>query len=83
MKVQEVIEDVSIATGISISLVDIQQILSIVLLCFNVIWIIVKCGVKVYEHYKNKNYKAIADDIKDGKDELERLTGKDSDSNGK
>lgn len=76
MKIQNVIEDVLIATGITISLVDIQQILSIILLVFNVMWILVKFGLKIYEHIKNKNYTKIADDVKDAKDELEDLKDK-------
>lgn len=73
MKAYNIIEDVLIATGITISLVDIQQVLSIIILCFNVIWIVVKVVLKIVEHYKSKNYQAIADDIKDAKDELEDL----------
>ena len=74
MKIQSIIEDVIIATGIAISLVDIQQILSIILLVFNVGWILFKCGVKIYEKVKSKNYKGIADDIKDTTDELQTLS---------
>ena len=81
VKVQTVIEDVLIATGVTISLLDIQQILSIILLMFNVCWILVKFGLKIYEHIKNKNVKAIADDIKETTDELEDLNGKIKDSN--
>lgn len=80
MKVENIIEDVAIATGTAISLVDIQQVLSIILLVFNVLWITVKMVVKVVDHYKNKDLKAIADDVKDARDEIEQLTGKTNDS---
>ena len=73
MKVYNVIEDVLIATGIAISLTDIQQVLSIIILCMNVVWILVKVGIKIYQHYKEKNIQAIVDDIKTGADELEKL----------
>ena len=76
MKIQSIIEDVLIGSGIVISLVDIQQILSIILLIFNVAWLLVKFGIKIYEHIKNKQYKEIADDIKETKDELEDLSNK-------
>ena len=79
MKVQNIIEDVLIATGIGISLVDMQQVLSIILLVFNVLWILWKFGYRVYLHIKNKNYSAIGDEIKDATDDLEKLTNKDSD----
>lgn len=74
MKIQSIIEDVMIATGITVSLVDIQQILSIILLVFNVVWIIVKCGIKIYEKIKKKDYKGIANDIKETTDELQTLS---------
>lgn len=76
MKVYNVIEDVLIATGIAVSLTDIQQVLSIIILCMNVVWILVKVGIKIYQHYKEKNIQAIADDIKNGADELEDLNKK-------
>ena len=74
MKIQSIIEDVMIATGITVSLVDIQQILSIILLVFNVVWILIKCGIKVYEKFKKKDYKGIANDIKETTDELQTLS---------
>ena len=76
MKSYNIIEDVLIAVGIGVSLVDIQQILSIIILCFNVIWIMVKVVLKIVEHYKAKNYNAIADDVKQSIDELEDLKNK-------
>ena len=75
MKPQSLIEDVLIACGISVSLMDIQQILSIILLVFNVLWILWKFGVRVYNHVKNKQYQEIGNDIEDAKNELETLTG--------
>ena len=75
MKPQSLIEDVLIACGISVSLMDIQQVLSIILLVFNVLWILWKFGVRVYNHIKNKQYQEIGNDIEDAKNELETLTG--------
>ena len=76
MKIQNIIEDVLIASGITISLVDIQQVLSIILLVFNVCWILVKCSLKIYEHIKNKQHTEIANDIKETIDEMEDLKDK-------
>lgn len=78
MKTQSLIEDVLIGVGITVSLIDIQQVLSIILLVFNVLWILWKFGYKVYTHIKQKDYAQIGDDIEDVKDELEHLTNKDS-----
>ena len=83
MKTQNIIEDVLIATGLTISLVDIQQILSIILLVFNVVWILVKCGVRIYEHIKNKNVHAVVDELEQTKNELEELSKDVKDSNDK
>ena len=55
---------------------DIQQLLSIILLIFNVLWLLTKFGIKVYEHIQNKQYKEIVEDIKETKDELEDLSQK-------
>ena len=85
MNVKDVIEDVMIATGVSVSLVDIQQILSVVLLIFNVIWICIKSGVKIYHHIKDKRYDQIDDTVKDAIDNIEKITNQDkkNDSTGK
>ena len=76
MKVQNIIEDVLIGCGITISLIDIQQVLSIILLVFNVCWILWKFGYRIYTHFKNKQFEQIESDIKDAKDEVEQLIDK-------
>lgn len=78
MKPQTIIEDVLITCGITVSLIDIQQILSIILLVFNVCWVLWKFGYRVYTHFKNKQYAEIGNDIKETKDEIETLVDKDS-----
>ena len=83
IKAQNIIEDVSIGTGITISLLDIQQILSIILLVFNVLWILVKFGVKIYEHIKNKNVDGVVQTIEETKNELEQLSDDVKDSKDK
>lgn len=64
-KATDIVEDIAIASGISLSLLDIQRILSIVLLVFNIIWIITKILIKVIKYYRNdgKIDKAEAEDI--------------------
>ena len=83
IKAQNIIEDVLIGTGITISLLDIQQILSIILLVFNVLWILVKFGVKIYEHIKNKNVDGVVQTIEETKNELEQLSDDVKDSKDK
>ena len=69
----EIIEDVLIATGITISLSDIHQILSIIILVVDVVWILFKCGLKIYQKIKEKKYSEIAEDIKTASEELKEL----------
>lgn len=69
-KITNVIDDVLIATGITISLADIHQILSIIILILNVAWILTKLGIKIYQKVKQKKYGEIAEDIQTAKDEL-------------
>ena len=68
-----VIEDVLIGMGITVSLIDIQQILSIVLIVLNVCMILVKVGLKIYEHVKTRKYDQIDDDLKEGIDGIEKI----------
>lgn len=68
-----VIEDVLIGMGITVSLIDIQQILSIVLIVLNVCMILVKVGLKIYDHVKTKKYDQIDDDLKEGIDGIEKI----------
>lgn len=68
-----VIEDVLIGMGITVSLIDIQQILSIILLVLNVSMILVKVGFKIYQHAKEKKYDEIDDDIQEGITGIEQI----------
>lgn len=75
MKTQ-VIEDGLIAVGVTVSIADIQNLLSVILLIFNIVWILVKFGIRAYNHIKNKEYSEIENDVKETKDELETLSQK-------
>ena len=79
---KNVIENCLIGLGITVSLVDIQSVLSIILLVVDVIWIMWKVGFQIYKHVKSGQYEEIENDIKIAHDELDKLTNKE-DSNGK
>lgn len=72
-KITEIVDYVLIGTGVTISLSDIHQILSIIILVFNVLWILTKCVIKIYQKIKEKRYEEIAEDIKSTADELQEL----------
>ena len=68
----EVVEDVIIASGVGVSIIDIQNILSIVLLCFNILWIVAKVIIKLIKYYRDgKLDDAEAADIKHDIDSLD------------
>ena len=77
----DITEDMICVLGISISLADLHQILSIILLSFNIVWLVVKFLVKFVRYYKNdgkidndewndllNDEKEIDDKIKGGRD---------------
>lgn len=77
----DITEDMICVLGISISLTDLQNILSIILLSFNIVWLVVKFVVKFVRYYKNDGHidndewndllndeKEIDDKIKGGRD---------------
>lgn len=70
-RTSEVVEDLAISSGIGVSLVDIQSILSIILLTFNVLWLIFKVIMKIVRYYKN-----------DGKLDEKEMSDIDSDISG-
>ena len=76
MKNINIFEDVLIGLGLTVSIADIQNFLSVILLIFNIVWIIVKFGVKIYNRIKNKDYDGIENDVKETKEELEKLQHK-------
>ena len=69
-----VLEDCLIASGITISLIDIQTILGIIVLSFQVVLILIKTGKRIYKAIKNKNIDEIESAISDGKEQLENLS---------
>lgn len=70
------LEDIFIALGIAISIDQIKTILGIVLLCVEIIWIFIKCGVSIYKKIKQKRYSEIESDITELTDEINKVTDK-------
>lgn len=76
----QVCEDALIIGGTAISLNMIHTVLGIVILSVQVILIIWKAGMRIYNAIKNKNVKEITDTLEDTKDKLTDLKDK---TNGK
>ena len=68
-----VLEDISIALGVAISIEQIETILGIIILVIQIVWILWKCGVSIYNKIKEKRYSEIGEDIKQVQDELSNL----------
>ena len=76
MKHINVLEDVLIVGGVTISLSMIQTILGIIILSFQIILILIKAGKKIYDAIKNKKIDDVEDALNDAKDQLEDLKDK-------
>ena len=69
-----VVDNVLIVCGVTIALVDIQTILGIIILAFQVILIIYRLVRGIIEHYKNKEYDKIETDIQNGIEQIQNLS---------
>ena len=72
-----VIENISIALGVSLGIAQIETILGIILLVFQIILILFKCGRSIYLHVKNKDVDGIQNDLEDTIKQIEHLKDKD------
>lgn len=64
MNKTDALEDIVIASGITVSLVDIQTVMSIILLSFNIIWLCAKLIIKLCRYLKDRKLdKAEIDDL--------------------
>lgn len=77
MKHINVLEDVLIIGGVTISVTMIQSILGIIILSFQIVLILIKGAKKIYDLIKNKKYDEVEDALEETKGELENLKDKD------
>lgn len=49
----DAVEDMVILSGIGVSLVDIQTVMSIVLLTFNILWLVMKFTLKLFRYLRD------------------------------
>ena len=76
MKHINVLEDVLILGGVTISLSMIQTILGIIILSVQVVLILIKAGTKIYNAIKKGKIDDVEDALNDAKDQLEDLKDK-------
>ena len=77
--ITNILEDVSIVFGVTIGISQIETILGIIVLTFQIILILVKCGNKIYHHIKDKDVKGVETDLQETIDELEKISDKNKD----
>lgn len=76
---QDAITTILSGVGITYSIQDVKEIISIILLVLSVINILWVLGSRLYKHIKNKNYQEIPHDINDAVEQLNNLEHKDGD----
>lgn len=74
--VLDVVEDVTIVLGVSISLSNLYTILGIILLAFQIGLIIYKVVRAIIKHYKAKQFGEIANDIESGMNDIKDVIDK-------
>lgn len=72
----EVAEDTMIIFGVTYSVSNIQTILGIVMLVIQIILILVKTGIAVYNKIKNKDYKGAITDVGNASSQIQTLVDK-------
>lgn len=72
-------ENVSIVFGVTIGIAQIESILGIIILVFQIVLIIYKFVRTIINRIKNKDYDGIEEDIKDTTEQLKELSDKDKD----
>ena len=66
-----------ICTGLGISLVDLQNILSIIILVIDIIWILMKFIIKFFRYFSDG--KLDDEELKDLENDVNKITGKEDD----
>ena len=66
-----------ICTGLGISLVDLQNVLSIIILIIDILWILMKFIIKFFRYFSDG--KLDDDELKDLENDVNKLTGKEDD----
>ena len=66
-----------ICTGLGISLVDLQNVLSIIILIIDILWILFKFMIKFFRYIKDG--KLDDEELQDLENDVNKITGKEDD----
>ena len=78
-KITRYVEDVLIVAGVGLGLAQIEQILGIVLLAFQVILILFRAFVKIRSYLKDGKTDKAIEEAKKTQEEIRELTGRNKD----
>ena len=70
---QDAITTILSATGITYSIQDVKEVISIILLVLSIVNILWVLGSRIYKKIKNKDYESIPEDVDDAIDKLNNL----------
>ena len=68
-----IVDCVLIAFGVTISIETIESILGVIILVIQIVWIITKLIINIYEKIKAKQYDQIEQDVNDAIENLNHL----------
>lgn len=78
VKIDNVIDTILISLGISVSLIDLQTILGIILLVIEIGWILVKVIKKMYLYLKGKtSEEEVDEEVNDAIENINKMKGDD------
>ena len=84
MKVDNAVDTVMLLTGSIYSIVNIQEVLGIVILILQAVWLLSKLVLSAVRYYKGEiSSEDILEDLEDFKDEIDNIQGDKDDSNRK
>ena len=66
--------------GLAIGVSDIESWLGVTLLVINILAILIRSGIKIYDHLRNGRVNDAVGEIDKARDELNRLDGKENDN---
>ena len=83
MKTIDKIETIVGSAFIAFSLTDIYNILSIIVICLQCLYFLVRACIAIYNRFKNKQYDKIDDEVKDAIDNIQDVLDRKENDDGK
>ena len=80
-KVFDAIESCFNILGLAIGVNEIESWLGITLVVINILAILIRAGIKIYDHLKHGRVDDAIDEVDKARDDINKLDGHDKDSN--